>query len=409
LNEELKRLIEEHNKAIKELREKHEKSQEGKITEAEFKAAQEKLETRLDEIDKRKAEIERQGNEIKAVNTRIDELETRLGQPGISGADAGREKDAAEYRQAFLNWARKGNDGITSEDRQILIERKAMLISDDTLGGYLASPNIENEIIKGITEMSPVRQLARIKTIGKRSTIVRKRTATFAAAWANELQTLTETAGLKYGAETSTPHKLYAWVEVSKEDLEDSDFNLEQEIIQEAQEQFDVAEGTAFISGNTKLQPEGMLVNTDVGETKSGDAATLKGDGLINLAYAIKTGYARNALFLMRRDTVRVIRLLKDGQGNYLWQASYREGQPETLLGRRIIECPDVPAVAADAYPIIFGDIRRAYQIVDRRGLTVERLVELKAATDVVVFKVTKRVDGMVVLAEALQKQKVAA
>lgn len=373
MSHELKKLIEEQGVAFKELRTKVEDLASGRITKAEFMEAEEKI------------------------NNRLDEIETRMNRPGLSQP----EKGKSMYHKSLMTYLRKGNDALTPD------ERKALIISDDTLGGYLAGSEMTGEIIKGITEKSPIRQIARVRQTGKRSTTIRKRTGQFAAVWAGEAETLSETAGLNYGVETCTPHKLYAWIIVSREDLEDSDFNLEQEIIQEAREQFELKEGTGFVSGSGSKQPEGLLTNPDVGETVSGNASALTTNGLLNLVYAVKTGYARNGKFLMRRDTIRQVRLLQDGQSNYIWQQSYQLGQPPTLLGYPVVECPDMPAVASNAYPVIFGDLSQAYQITDRTGIVVQRLVEKLADTDQVVFKVTKRVDGQVVLAEAIRKQKV--
>ncbi len=125
-----------------------------------------------------------------------------------------------------------------------------------------------------------------------------KRTGSFSAAWVSEVGTRSETTGLAYGLEEVPAHELYALVDISQQDLEDSAFNLEQELSQEFAEQFGVAEGAAFVSGNSVGKPEGLLTNASVAETVSGDASLITADGLISMFYDLKDAYARNATWV---------------------------------------------------------------------------------------------------------------
>jgi len=203
-----------------------------------------------------------------------------------------------------------------------------------------------------------------------------------------------------------------ALVKVTKENLEDSAFNLQAEITSEMSEQFAVLEGTGFISGNGVGQPEGIITNAAViaAATLSFAAGAVSAEDPINLSYALKEGYTRNAKFLMKRTTVRDFRLLRaaaiasgDAEGAFLWTPSLVAGEPSTLAGYPIVECVDMPAVASAAYSIAFGDFKSGYTIVDRIQIEIQRLVEKYAEFNEIGFIGRKRVDGQVTNPEAIK------
>ncbi len=170
-----------------------------------------------------------------------------------------------------------------------------------------------------------------------------------------------------------------------------------------------MAEGAAFVTGDAVGKPEGLLVNADVAETNSGDGGAITADGLIDLFHAVKTAYARNGTWLMNRQTLGEVRKLKDSQGQYLWQPGLQAGVPGAILGAPFVEAPDVPDIAANATPVVFGDFRRGYLIVDRVQMSVLRDPFTQATSGNVRFIARRRVGGQVVLAEAIRKQRIAA
>jgi len=139
----------------------------------------------------------------------------------------------------------------------------------------------------------------------------------------------------------------------------------------------------------------------------SGNASLLQADGLINCAYSLKSAYAKNAIWLMNRSTLGSVRTLKDSYGQYLWQPGIASDVPNTILDHPYVETPDMPAVAANAFPIIFGDIKRAYVIVDRVQMVMTRLTERYADFGQIGFIARKRVGGQVVLPEAILKHQI--
>ncbi len=353
-----------------------------------------KIEKTLDTFEDLNQRLTLQEQRVKDDGEQLDRIETALDRVG-KGAEKEAKKN--EAKETFELWCRKGEKGLTPE------QLKVLTIADDTTGGYLAPSEYVQEIIKGIVEFSPVRSIARVRTTSARSVMHPKRTGQFSATWTAELGTRSETTGLTYGLEEIPTHEASALVDISAADLEDSAFNLEAELNMEFSERFGVAEGTAFVSGSAVGKPEGFLVNSDVGNTNTGDANFLTADGLISLFYAIKSGYAGQAVWTMARGTIAAIRKLKDGEGNYLWAAGLAGGVANNILGAPYVEMVDMPAVSAGLKPIMFGDFRRGYIIVDRISLALLRDPFTQATSGAIRFVARKRVGGQVVLAEALR------
>jgi HK97 family phage major capsid protein len=335
------------------------------------------------------------------IKSQIDKLETIVTRPN-SGFES---KQVDEYMGAFDSYCRKGIEGLD------VAEKKALTVSNDSTGGYLAPPEYVKELIKDITEISPIRSIARIRSTGSRSIQIPKRTGTFAAQWVAESGTRSETTGYQVGLEELPAHEQYALVDISEQDLEDSVFNLEAEMQSEFSEQFAKAEGAAFVSGNAVGKPEGFMTNSDVGSIDSGSNTAITGDNLISLVHNIKSDYGRNGSFVFNRSTLAAIRKLKDTAGQYVFQAgmSLQGGVTNTILGQPYVEATDMPSIAQNAFPVAFGDFRRAYMIVDRVSLAVLRDPFTQATTGNVRYIARRRVGGQVILPEAINKLKVTA
>ena len=384
---EAKADIEKINKLIADERKKSEDMQKGLITEADFKAYQDKSHV-----------------EEEATKARIDEIETKMDRPpAVPGPDENkRDAGPSEETKAFLKYVREDKAGLSPD------ELKLMKISDDVSAGYTAPIEISSQIIKKLTELSKIRQLAEVQTISGAGIEFPKEGAdTVTVAWDDE--TLAP-GDYKFKMEKWDPKNLKALVTPHKNLLRDSMFNLEQYIVDKTAEKYNRKEGASYITGpGTPARPEGMLTHADVQVQISGDASALLADGIIKLFYKLPEAYVSNAKFLMKRATVQDIRLFKDTQDRYIWQPSYQLGQPELLLGKPIIEDPDMPAVAGNAFPILFGDFKQAYLIVDRQQIEMQRLVEKYALEGLIGLLFWKRMDAQVRNAEAIVKQKISA
>lgn len=357
------------------------------------------------------AEIKQAKAAAEEAKTAIDELEAKFNRKGLGGID-GKKTDVNLWARAVVDAHTKGVINLSAEQQKALAdvtaEYKSMSVANDTTGGYLAPSEYVKDIIKTVTEISPVRQLARIRTTGAKSILLPKRTGQFAAVWVAEQGARGETTGLTYGMLEVHAHEMYALIDISEQNLEDSAFNLEAELSFEATEQFAVAEGAAFVSGTGVGKMEGFLVNADVGTTNSGAAATITADGLHTLKHAIKTAYARNASWALNRTTLGSVRKLKDGNGDYLWQSGIALGKPNTLDGDPYVEVPDMPSEGANAFPIAYGDFLRGYTVVDRIAMSMLRDPFTQATSGNIRFLFRRRVGGMVTQPEAIRKLKCA-
>jgi HK97 family phage major capsid protein len=195
-------------------------------------------------------------------------------------------------------------------------------------------------------------------------------------------------------------------VDLTHQLLEDSSMNLEAIVREEMLEQFNLAEGTAFVSGDGNGRPFGFTTNAamQTAAVANGHATVLQADGLFDLFYDLIPDYARNGNWCMARGSILVVRKLKDGNSQYIWQPGLQAGEPANLLGRPIVEATDMPAIASAAYPIAFGDFRRNYLIVDRVGIRSLRIEDsARAAAGTVRIHAYRRVGGQVIVVEAVR------
>ncbi len=361
-------------------------------------------------------------NKINTINSRLDEVEAKMQRPDMTDV-LGRETDeqklereAKSAHKVFVKAMRKGVGGLTPEEKKelnivSLTEAKALSLGDDTAGGYLATPQYVTDIIKTVILYSPVRDVARIESTSNRSLQIPTRTGVFAAKWVGETGQRSETTGLKYGMEDIPNFELYAEVLASEQMLEDAAFDIAGQISLETAQQFGVAEGLAFISGSGSGQPEGILTNPNVPAQVTGNASTLTYIGFVNTFYALKDYYARNAQWMMQRQTVGLVRQIFDSQNRPLWDPGAAPGlasaSPPSILGAPYVQTVDMPSVAANAYSVLFGDFHSGYIIVDRVAMVVKRLIEKYAETGQIAFLTRKRVGGQVILPEAIIKMQI--
>ena len=357
----------------------------------------------LDDLEDLNQKYTKTALEAKETNDRVNRLETELKRPSVGGSVETKQVD--EILFAYDKYLRKGRESLD------VMETKVLTVSNDTGGGYLAPPEYIREIVKKVTEMSPIRSIARVRETSQRSIQIPTRTGQFSASWVAETGTRSETTGLTYGMEEIAAHEQYALVDISEQDVEDSAFNMESELSEEFATQFAKGEGTAFVNGTAAGQPEGFMINADVAETVSGHATTLTAAGLVNLYSEIKSDYARNGVFVFNRQTLGKIRQIVDTNGSYVFQAGFSlmVGVPNTILGAPYIEATDMPNVGAGAYPVAFGDFRRGYMIVDRLQLAILRDPFTQATTGTIRYVARRRVGGQVIISESIRKQKVSA
>lgn len=368
-------------------------------------------------IDALETESKKYGSEsaetreaIDRVQDALDSIETQLQAASLAprGDDVKASLATPEGR-AFKDYLRKGKKYLEGEG-------KTLVIRDESQGGVLAPTDYVAELVKGIVQYSPIRDIAKVRPTSRTNITLPKRTGNFAAVWTGESSTRSETTGLTFGLEEIPTHEMYARVGVSNWDLEDPVVDLEAEIREDMSEQFGVLEGAGFVSGTGVNKPEGFLVNADViaNPVLNGAASFTNADGIIKLAFSVKEQYWPNARFVLNRLTLRDLRTLKDSSNNYLWQPTadgvhgLSTGLPATLYGYPYTIAKDVPTAASNALTVAFGDFYKAYTIADRIEIAVLQDPYTAATSGAVIFHARKRVGGQVVLPEAINVLKMA-
>ncbi|WP_096785878.1 phage major capsid protein [Rhodobacter sp. CZR27] len=343
-------------------------------------------------LDTRLAAVEESvGNVVKAAGR----IEQKLARPGIITKA---EEPGEIQTKAFGAYIKHG-DAAGAELKSLDMATNG--------GGYLAPSEFVKEVVKNLVQFSPIRQHARVISIGAAEARMPKRTGTLTAAWVSETGNRSSTDPT-YGEIVLTPHEAACYVDVSNALLEDNQYNLQGELAADFAEEFGRLEGAAFVSGTGTGQPGGILTDTSVPKVASGAAAAISADAIIGMFHALPGFYAANAVWGMNRSTIGAVRKLKTSDGHFLWAESLAEGNPPTILGRPVIELPDMPDVAANALPILFGDLKQGYRVVDRLSLSVMRDPYSRATNGQTRFHGRRRVGGDVVKAEAIRLLKVA-
>lgn len=355
-------------------------------------------------LDVQEAKNQAKFKEISEKSKKIEELENRYNslEADLKRNLGGEEKQAkTQELKAFESFLLKGNFGI-----KVTEEQKYLQVRNNEHGGYLAPAEYINEIIKKITEVSPVRSVARIIATTAKEIVIPKRTGLVSGGWVGEAQTATQ-SNSTYGEDTIKAEKMMVYTDISLEMLRDSVFDMKTQITSDISEDFARLEGQAFILGNGVNKPEGLLTNSSVGETVTGSASALTADSLYTIQGFIPTGY--NLAWMFNRKTLHGnIRTLKDTYGQYLFVPSLGStDMPNTVAGLPYFLANDMPDVGAGTYPIILGDYRKCYYIADNQSIEFIEDPYTQAINGKRRFIVYKRTGGQVVLPEGLRKLKV--
>lgn len=348
-------------------------------------------------------EISELTNEIHRMERREEieaELEKPVSKPIIENPMNGRMDNgevktgraADSYKKAMLSALRSNFRNVSN----VLQE------GVDADGGYLVPEEYDSRLIDGLEEENIIRKLGhRITTSGERKINIAATKP--AAAWIDEGEALTF-SDATFSQINLDAHKLHVAVKVTEELLYDNAFQLENYIIKEFYKALANAEEDAFINGDGTGKPLGILAasgGAEVGVTAA-SATAITADEVINLVYSLKRTYRKNAVFILNDQTIAALRKLKDGNGAYMWQPALVAGEPDKLLGYPVYTSAYMPTVEAGAKTIIFGDLSY-YNIGDRGSRSFAELRELFAGNGMVGFVAKERVDGKLVLPEAIK------
>ena len=366
------------------------------LVSAEDAASYDKMEADMVALGKEIERLERQAaHDAEMARATSDPL---TGTPGAGDPEEKTGRAAAAYKKAFWNAMRaRGGEGLEAA------VKNALRIGADSEGGYLVPDEFERRLVEALVEENIFRGLANVITTSSGDRKIPVVSTKGEASWLEEGQAIPESDD-SFGQVTIGAHKLGTMLKISEELLNDSAFDLEAYVVREFARRTGAKEEEAFIGGNGTGKPTGILAATGGGQigvtTASATAITL--DEVLDLYHALKTPYRRSAAFITNDATVKALRKLKDNNGVYLWQPSIKEGTPDTILNRPIHTSAYMPTIAAGAKTLAFGDFRY-YWIADRQGRIFRRLNELYAANGQVGFIATQRVDGKLILPEAVQ------
>ena len=366
------------------------RAEDGTVS-AEDNATYEKMEADVVALGKEIDRLERQA----AIDREMDQptASPLVSRPVVPSAQKqGRASD--EYKTAFWGMIRNrvATPGVMN----------ALQVGTDSEGGYLVPDEYERTPVQGLEEENVLRALCTVIQTSSGDRKIPLVASHGTASWVDEEATIPDSDDV-FGQISIGAHKVATMIKVSDELLQDSVFNIESSIASEFARRIGAAEEEAFITGNGTGKPTGLLHATNgagTGVTTTG--TTIAADELFDLVHSIKSVYRKKAVFLLNDSTLKAIRKLKDGQGQYLWQPGIKEGQPDTLLNYRLVTSPFMPEIDSGNKVILFGDFK-SYWIADRQGRSFQRLNELYAATGQVGFRATQRVDGRLVLAEAMK------
>lgn len=303
-------------------------------------------------------------------------------------------KGSDAYRDAFWKAMRNKNSYDV---------HNALQIGTDSEGGYLVPDEFERTLIESLEEENVFRSIAKVITTSSGDRKIPVVATKGTAFWVDEEGAIPESDDA-FGQVSIGAYKLATMIKVSEELLNDNVFNLEAYIAKEFGRRIGAKEEEAFFNGDGTGKPTGIFNATggaQLGITAA-SATAITIDEVMDLFYSLKSPYRKNAIFVMNDATVKAIRKLKDGSGQYIWQPSIQAGAPDTILNRPVKTSAYVPTIASGAKSIAFGDFGY-YWVADRQGRSFQRLNELFAATGQVGFRATQRVDGKLILPEAIK------
>ena len=359
---------------------------------AEDNATYEKMEADVVALGKEIERLERQA----AIDREMDQPTSTplVSRPVPATVERQQGRASDEYKTAFWGMMRSRSTGPSVMN--------ALQIGTDSEGGFLVPDEYERTLVQGLEEENVLRSLCTVIQTSSGDRKIPIVASHGSASWVDEEGAIPESDDA-FGQISIGAHKVATMIKVSDELLQDSVFNIENYIASEFARRIGAAEEDAFINGDGSGKPTGLLHATNgaaTGVTTAGNSVAA--DEIIDLVHSIKNVYRNKAVFLMNDSTIKAIRKLKSIEGQYLWQPGLKEGQPDTLLNYRIVTSPYMPEVAAGNKVILFGDFK-SYWIADRQGRSFQRLNELFAVTGQVGFRATQRVDGRLVLAEAMK------
>jgi len=398
------------------------------------------------DLDAKLAKMDQALDKLQEEKGQIEKLITKASRPGLGhGEREQRESaEAVAHRNAFFDWVRQpGNperrDALYRAEKELkkaqALEQKARddgtgweeratqtVSSTGSAGGFALPEQIERQIARLSVDISPIRQLATVRTVG---TADYKELFDINGAgfeWVGETDTRNQTNTPDLAECAPTFGMGSAKPQASEESIDDLFFDVENWLIESAAEAIGQGEGASFVSGNGTKKPTGFLAGpaplatadssrafSTLQYIASGQASAMPTslDTLYDVVYSLRARYRRNANWVANKLVLSSLRKYKDTSGQYLWQPAVAAGQPDVFMGYSVVEAEDMPVVAANAFPLAFGDFKEGYLIADRVGMRITR--DEITTPGFVKFYVRRRVGGKLRNTQAIKLLKIAA
>lgn len=390
------------------------------------------------ETEAKLAKIDATIDELSEVKKQLEVMQTRASRPGLGarGGDAPQSPEFTEYREALNDWIRRSRDphremrvadavrALSKRSFANEIEKRAAqtVTSTGAAGGFALPEEIAREIDRLAVDISPIRQISKVVQVGSRDYKELIDIGGAAFEWVAEAGARSQTDTPDLAEIAPTFGTASALPRASEESLDDLFFNVESWLIESAGEAIGQGEGAAFVNGNGINRPTGFLAGpapvatADAGRafgtlqyipSLQDDAMPTTADVFYDMIYAMRARYRPNARWVTSKVILAALRKYKDTTNAYLWQPSLVLGQPDSFMGYPITEAEDMPAVAANAFPLAFGDFRQGYLIADRVGMRITR--DDITTPGFVRFYIRKRVGGKLRNTQAIKLLKIAA
>lgn len=399
--DDIKKLIEDVNKSVIDMR-----------TNAETQMAEVKKfgQTSADTAEK----LANQEKDIASLIGTMTEIKNaQLALAEAKRNEGGMTQEQKNAKEAFVKFMRK--QSLTD------VEQKALSTLTNPDGGFLTTPDTSGRIIARLHDMSPMRQYANVRTTTKSRVTGIINNGRNAYSWGAQAAAVTNSTTKQFGEYQIDVKKLIAYPKATEEMLEDADYDIEALIIDDATMGFAEGEAYGFLLGDGILQPRGLMT---VATAYTGDnvrawgtvqkfktgvngafAATPNGgDIFIESAMSLRSQYRARAIMGMNRFTLAAAMKLKDSEGNYIWQPTWNLTDSPFGMICGVKVAPDfdhLADIATGSLSVIVGDLNQAYQIVDKRGISVVR--DNITSPGNVNWYISKRTGGDVVNSEAVR------
>ena len=362
---------------------------EGRALSSSEAEAYDKIEA---DVDGYSATIQRREKQLTAEKMLAETGEARVASRALTKTE---RLNSDEYRSAFDKYIRFGANSLVGDEARALQE------GTDSEGGYLTETVLERKLVETLADVNIMRQLCTvIQTSSDRNIPVESTVGT--ASWTGEENAYTESDS-EFSQVSLSAYKIGTIMKISDELMQDSVFDMSSYIGRNFGRRIGEAEEASFVAGSGSGQPTGATSGASAGVTASATGA-ISADEVLDLTYSLKRQYRRNGSFLFHDSTIKAIRQLKDSNNQYLWQPALSAGDPDTIAGRPVYASYDMPEMATGVVAGLFGDFKMGYIIADRGATSFLRLNELYAANGQVAVRASRRVDGKVVLFEAIKK-----